>query len=274
MRECYRLERLAKKETGFVYGVVKPHDIFIYQDNAGHIIQRLTDFGYSSQTKENALIPLPLSFFWTAPEITYRSVSVESAVKSDIYSNGCICMWTILNNKLAGIFSKHSDSLIGRNGLPWKPTPRGYQISIHVPADLAFDVISQWDTENLPALAQQLLATTNDLDLERRDSLATFFNLSVNYFRDKRSPKLSNLIELLSRRRSGVISWSSKMMFLIIFSMLVSNPIRNDELEEERGVFTVHDNYDLSRRFINKILACKESHLPLQYALPPARAHL
>ena len=111
-------------------------------------------------------------------------------------------MWTIFNNKLAGIFSDDSDSLIGRNGLPWKPTPRGPGVL----EDPAFDVVSQWDTENLPALAPQLLATTNDLDLRRRDSLATFFNLSVNYYPDKRSLKLSNLIGLLCRRRSGVIS--------------------------------------------------------------------
>ena len=216
------------------------------------------------------MIQLRRSFFWTAPEITHRPVSIESAIKSDIYSYGCLSLWTIFNNKLAEIVSDDSDSLVGRNGLPWKPTPRG----LGVREDPAFDVIAQWDTENLPALAQQLLATTNDLDLRRRDSLATFFNLSVNYYPDKRSSKLSNLIGLLSRRRSGVISWSSKMMFLIFLSMPVSNPIRNDELEEEHGVFTVHDNYDLSRRFINKNLACKESHLPLQYALPPARAHL
>ena len=100
----------------------------------------------------------------------------------------------IFNNRLAGIFSNDSDILIGRNGLPWKPTPA-------MGNDLAFDVFSQWDIENLPALAQQLLATANDLDLERRDCLATFFDLSVNYVPDKRSSKLSKLVGLLCRRR-------------------------------------------------------------------------
>ena len=107
----------------------------------------------------------------------------------------------IFNNKLSDILSDESNSLIGRNGLAWKPAPRGPTGR----EDLAFDVISQWDTENLPALAQQLLATANDLDLERRDCLATFFDLSVNYVPDKRSSKLSNLVDLLCRRRSGAI---------------------------------------------------------------------
>ena len=57
-------------------------------------------------------------------------------------------------------------------------------------------------------------------------------------------------------------------------SMPVLIPIRNDELEEEHGNFMVHENNNLLRNFSNIDLACEESHLPLQYALPPARAHL
>ena len=56
--------------------------------------------------------------------------------------------------------------------------------------------------------------------------------------------------------------------------MPILTPIRNDELEEEHDVLMVNDNNHLPRIFSNIDLACEESHLPLQYALPRARAHL
>lgn len=147
----------------------------------------------------------------------------------------------IFGNKIADLFSDDSDSLIGRNGLPWKPTRRSPVMS----NDLALHGISQWDPEHLPALAQQLLATANDLDLERRDRLAKFFDLSVNYLPDKRSSKLKILIGLLCLRRSVAYIWSIEVTSLMCPSTPVLTPIRNDELEEQHDDFMVCGHRDL-----------------------------
>ncbi|KAK6337820.1 hypothetical protein TWF696_001299 [Orbilia brochopaga] len=96
-----------------VHGDLKPDNILIFKDPTGKFSAKVTDFGYSTifaQGNQDAIITLPFSWPWTAPEVEEDyHVTLQQAKSADIFSYGLICYWLLCYEMLPRDKTKDDD---------------------------------------------------------------------------------------------------------------------------------------------------------------------
>ena len=71
----------------------------MFEDEEGGLVPKLMDFGSSTPPEPDALVYLPRSAPWTAPERTHRAVPTLSAKRMDVFSFGLLCLWLLVENQ-------------------------------------------------------------------------------------------------------------------------------------------------------------------------------
>ncbi|KAJ6258543.1 hypothetical protein Dda_6587 [Drechslerella dactyloides] len=141
-----------------VHGDLKPDNILIFKDPTGNFSAKVTDFGYSTifaQGNENAIITLPYSWPWTAPEVEEDyHVTLKQAKAADIFSYGLICYWLLCYDMLPRDKTKDDD----------------------VPDPLNIDGLKK-HPELISLVEQDIKTLTRDLDVL---GLSWFFDLSLS----------------------------------------------------------------------------------------------
>ena len=90
---------IVNDNEGIVHGDIKPANILIFDDRILHQVAKVIDFGYSTWLGDpDAIVFMPLSAHWTAPEWHHRGFSRTDAFKMDIYSFGLLCLWLLFYN--------------------------------------------------------------------------------------------------------------------------------------------------------------------------------
>ena len=68
----------------------------VTKDKAGNIKAQLIDFGYACYgLQADAVVSLPFSPPWTAPEHEWKDFHIVSAIKMDVYSLGMTCAYVL-----------------------------------------------------------------------------------------------------------------------------------------------------------------------------------
>ena len=79
----------------------------IFRNHEGKLIAKLADFGCSVLgANGDELVLLPKSKPWFAPEHHGRFFKLHMAQRTDIYSFGMLCLWTLL------VSSKNNDEIL------------------------------------------------------------------------------------------------------------------------------------------------------------------
>ena len=78
-----------------IHGDLKPQNILVFEESSGEYVAGVTDFGYSTIFAGSALIDMPFSEMFTAPEWHHRGFVASDAMRMDAYSFGVLCLWII-----------------------------------------------------------------------------------------------------------------------------------------------------------------------------------
>jgi serine/threonine protein kinase len=78
-----------------IHGDIKPENVLVYRNDAGHYSARVIDFGYSVSYRTTRVANLCSTIGWTAPEWHHRGIVFQEARKMDIYSAGLVCLWLL-----------------------------------------------------------------------------------------------------------------------------------------------------------------------------------
>ncbi|KAF1847231.1 TPR-like protein [Cucurbitaria berberidis CBS 394.84] len=129
---AYSVSRL--HQSGVVHGDIKPANVLICKSQLGNPqaqpdsslwVAKMTDFGYSArfQSEEQTVKLEGRSKPWDAPELTLgQRVIPKDARKTDIFSLGMLCLWTLYERYLSGIDQLPEDvALFVKECLPEAP---------------------------------------------------------------------------------------------------------------------------------------------------------
>jgi serine/threonine protein kinase len=97
-----------------IHGDIKPENVLIVEDNPGEYHAKLADFGYSTlnmSRQEDASIVLPISWPWSAPEISKEDFCLPflGARAADYFSFGMLCLWILFTDKLSDSLERGED---------------------------------------------------------------------------------------------------------------------------------------------------------------------
>jgi serine/threonine protein kinase len=171
------------------HGDIKPQNVLLFRDKSGAIFAKLADFGYSGwdmTNNEKALIKLPRSRPWDAPEHHHRGFTVAQARKSDIYSFGMLCMYIIFEDKLCGA----TLALDGKNAFM---SMRNYVGAFKDPN--ITDKLKHGG--GLLELMHILIEGADILSTAQEQSLSRFFDSALAYDPEERILNIEELTSLL-----------------------------------------------------------------------------
>lgn len=150
---------------GVVHGDIKPTNILVFEDPLWHRVAKVIDFGYSTWLGDSdAIVSMPRSVPWTAPEWHHRGFSRTDAFKMDIYSFGLFCLWLLFYN----------------NG------EREH-----------CDFFKDLDTKPVLTIAYEILSGTSQIDSGQRQTLQHLFDKSLAIDPKNRYSDFEQLRDLL-----------------------------------------------------------------------------
>jgi serine/threonine protein kinase len=167
-----------------IHGDIKPQNVLVFKDVSGKTTVKVADFGYSTVTAGGeGSVFLPKSRPWNAPEHHFEKFVASEAKKTDVYSFGMLCLWT----------------LFGKMRIPGDNTEYTFGTSTgpHTSLEkLKYD-------DKIVHIAKQLIESVlpADFDEQRRIHLKEFFSLTIFLEPEKRTSDLKRLINLLSYER-------------------------------------------------------------------------
>lgn len=172
-------------EADVIHGDIKPANILIFRDDSNRYIAKVADFGYSTVSAENGLVYLPKSVPWNAPEHHGRDFTFQTAIKTDTYSFGLVCLRILFEDLLLQHFPKFSEAyekeifLQGKNGI------------VEVPASEEYEA-------NLLPFATNAVKSKEGLELSQKKTLENFFKFTIARDPSLRSDDFLELQRLLS----------------------------------------------------------------------------
>lgn len=144
---------------------------------------QLMDFGSSTPPAPDALVYLPRSAPWTAPERTHRAVPTLLAKRMDVFSFGLLCLWVLVENQ-------HSDDSWLREML--QSTETHSKISSHSKKSghiRQSSLSCQWATG--------LIEDSKMFESDAEENLKTFFRCTLAMNPERRILDWSLLIQYL-----------------------------------------------------------------------------
>lgn len=141
------------------------------------------DFGSSTPPAPDALVYLPRSAPWTAPERTHRAIPVLSAKRMDVFSFGLLCLWVLIE-------SQHSDDSWLRDMMqsvePYSITTTHSKDSDHIQES---NLLCQWATG--------LIENPRMFESDTKENLNSFFRYALALDPEERTLDWSLLIQYL-----------------------------------------------------------------------------
>lgn len=123
------------------------------------------DFGSSTPPTPDALIYLPSSAPWTAPERTHRAVPTQLAKRMDVFSFGLLCLWVLIGHQ-------HSDDSWLRDMLQ--------SLETHSKPTAASEKSDHIEESNLLCqLATGLIEDSRMFESDAEDNLKAFFRSTL-----------------------------------------------------------------------------------------------
>ncbi|OAL51489.1 hypothetical protein IQ07DRAFT_563599 [Pyrenochaeta sp. DS3sAY3a] len=95
-----------------VHGDVKPQNVLMLDIDHEFVAPKLCDFGYSTAyTDPNSTITVSRTIPWNAPEVgnNMGGYLPQEAVKTDVFSFGMLCLWTLFCKQFEGTLGIASD---------------------------------------------------------------------------------------------------------------------------------------------------------------------
>ena len=180
------------KDIDIIHGDIKPQNVPVFK---GAITRRITvkvaNFGYSTLTmgdSGNVLLPKPRP--WNAPEHHPGGFEAHEAKKMDVYSFGMLCFWALFGNRLLDFPQTAADGITGL-------IPFNFPFFLSRPSFLE----RLKGEDRLVYIANHLLGSMPDLDVECTICLKEIFSLTLPYCPGKRTCDLARVIGLLGQKK-------------------------------------------------------------------------
>jgi serine/threonine protein kinase len=155
-----------------VHGDIKPENVLMFNQSNKPVIAKVADFGYSCRfTTERSRLKLPISRPWNAPEHTRssREWTFKQAVKTDIFSYGMLCLWTLYHDYFRDVCTD-DDSRYGISTVK----------------------------DDLRPLSRRLVTEDPNLTVNQRRSLEEFFSSCLHDDPEQRESSMLKLLQKLN----------------------------------------------------------------------------
>ena len=130
---------------------------------------------------------MPKSIPWTAPEHHFRCQPAQ-ALRMEVFSFGMLCLWVLFEEDLS------AKKLLPLGALGAEP-----YLQKKGEKDRSIIVLEEWKNDDkLAFLAQQFVATEQDLDDSKKVALQEFFGATLQCRPDERAADLKQAIGFLA----------------------------------------------------------------------------